>query len=219
MIPKKRWLSLLLSTFLVALMACEEAKEHTAPAIMPRDSASVMTTWGVNTLISDSGVVKYRVVTEKWEINQVRNPSRWTFEKGLFLEQFDESFHIEAYIQADTAYYFDQQRIWELHGRVKFRTKDGLRFTSEELFWDQNKHEFYSHRFSRVVTPTREMQGSYFLANEDMTHYTVTNTKGSFVKGADGMGTNEGDTILSAPDSVKGAMRQPTYAKPKTSER
>jgi hypothetical protein len=96
------------------------------------------------------------------------------------------------------------------------RTKDGLRFSSEELFWDQLSHEFYSNKFSRVVTPTREMQGSYFLSNEDMTHYTVTNTKGSFVKGAGGFGTNDGDTILSAPDSVKEMKRQPTYAKPKT---
>ena len=200
------------------LGSCEEAKEHTAPAIMPRDSASVMTTWGVNTLISDSGVVKYRIVTEKWEVNQVKNPSRWIFEQGVFLEQFNESFHIEAYIQADTAFYFDQQRIWELHGRVKIRTKDGVRFSSEELYWDQNRHEFYSNRFSRIITPTREMQGSYFLANEDMTHYMVTNTKGSFVKGSDGMGTNEGDTILSAPDSVKSSLRNPTSSKPKTSQ-
>lgn len=207
---------LFLAFLCTLVMSCNEAKEHTAPAIYPRDSVSVMTTWGVNTLISDSGVIKYRIVTEKWEVNQVKDPSRWIFEKGLFLEQFDEKFHIEAYIQADTAFYYDRKKLWELHGRVKVRTKDGLRFSSEELFWDQLSHEFYSNKFSRVITPTREMQGSYFLSNEDMTHYTVSNTKGSFVKGAGGFGTNEGDTILSAPDSVKEMKRQPTYAKPKT---
>ena len=66
------------------LGSCQEEIKHTAPAIYPRDSVSVMTTYGVNTLISDSGMIKYRIVTEKWEINQVRNPSRWIFEKGLF---------------------------------------------------------------------------------------------------------------------------------------
>ena len=78
------------------LAACQEAVEHTAPAIHDRDSASVMTTLGVNTLISDSGVIKYRIVTERWDVNEVRHPSRWTFDKGLFLEQFDENFHIQA---------------------------------------------------------------------------------------------------------------------------
>ena len=100
---------LFLAFLCTLVMSCNEAKEHTAPAIYPRDSVSVMTTWGVNTLISDSGVMRYRIVTEKWEVNQVRNPSRWIFEKGLLLEQFDEKFHIEAYIQSDTAYYYDQR--------------------------------------------------------------------------------------------------------------
>ena len=45
------------------------------------------------------------------------------------------------------------------------------------------------------------MEGTYFRSNERMTNYTITNSKGSFVKG--GMGENEGDSILAAPDTVK----------------
>ena len=40
--------------------------------------------------------------------------------------------------------------------------------------------------------------------------------KGSVVRGSDGMGTNEGDTILSAPDSVKSMKRKPTEPIKKT---
>ena len=54
---------------LIATISCKEAKEHTAPAILERDSVPIMTTYGVNTLISDSGVIKYRIVAERWEIN------------------------------------------------------------------------------------------------------------------------------------------------------
>ncbi len=164
----------------MAAMSCQETVEHTAPAVRPQDSVAVMTSYGVNTLISDSGVIKYRIVTERWEVNQARNPSRWVFDKGLFLEQFDEKFHVQAYIQCDTAYYFDQQRLWELRSRVRILTKDGLRFNSEELYWDESKHELYSYVFSRLVTPERTLQGSYFRSDERMTHYYVTNSKGSF---------------------------------------
>ena len=69
---------------IVALTACEQAVEHTAPAVNPKDSMPTMVTYGVNTLISDSGVVKYRIVTERYEVNQVKNPPRWTFDKGVF---------------------------------------------------------------------------------------------------------------------------------------
>ena len=140
----------------------------------------MMTSYGVNTLISDSGVIKYRIVTERWDVNTIKNPPRWTFEKGIFMEQFDQQFHIEGYIQADSAWYYDQQKLWELRGRVYIRNVNGLIFRSEELFWDGIKHEFYSHKFSRVVTPERTMEGTYFRSDEHMTHYEVTNSKGSF---------------------------------------
>lgn len=186
------------------LASCEGQKEHTAPAVHDRDSASMMISYGVNTLISDSGVIKYRIVTERWEVNTVRNPSRWIFEKGLFFEQFDEKFHVQSYIQCDTAYYYDQKKLWELRSRVSILTKDGLRFTSHQLFWDQASHELYSNVLSRLVTPDRTLEGTYFRSDERMTRYFVSNSRGSFEK-TDIAG--KGDTITSAPDTVKAAIR------------
>jgi hypothetical protein len=164
----------------MAFISCDEAQEHTAAAIYDRDSVSMMVSYGVNTLISDSGVIKYRIVTERWDVNTVRQPSRWTFEKGVFFEQFDEKFHVQAYVQADTAWYFDQLKLWHLRGRVRIRNVNGLIYQSEELYWDGMKHELYSNVFSKVTTPERSMEGTYFLSDEQMTHYTVSNSKGSF---------------------------------------
>ncbi len=201
----KHVLPFVLFVLLSATFSCTQEKEHTAPAIHARDSVSMMTSYGVNTLISDSGVMKYRIVTEKWEVNTVRNPSRWIFERGLFLEQFDEKFHVQAYIQSDTAYFYDQLKLWELRGRVRVRTADGLRFQSQELFWNQARHELYSNMFSRLVTPDRELQGAYFRSDERLTHYIISNTKGSFIKGD--MLSNDNDTIVSAPDTTKQKLR------------
>ena len=166
---------------LLLLNACTEAHEHTAPAINPEDSVSMMTSYGVNTLISDSGVIKYRIVTEQWDVNTVRQPSRWEFMKGIFFEQFDEQFHVQGYIQADTAWYFDQKRLWKLRGRVNLRNINGLIYTSEELYWDGIKHEFYSTCYSKVVTPERTIEGTYFRSDEQMNHYMVSNSQGSFL--------------------------------------
>lgn len=174
--------AVVLLLFVVLFASCDEQTEHTAPAIHERDSVSMMTTYGVNTLISDSGVMKYRIITERWDVNTIKNPSRWEFVKGIFLEQFDKKFHVEGYIQADTAWYYDQKKLWHLRGRVRVRNTDGLVYTSEELFWDGIRHELYSNVFSRVVTPERTMEGSYFRSDERMTHYYVSNSKGSFEK-------------------------------------
>ena len=168
-------ISLLAALFCIS---CQEQQEHTAPAINPRDSVAMMISYGVNTLISDSGVIKYRIVTERWEVNQNRKPSRWIFDKGLFLEQFDQRFHVESYIQCDTAYYYDESRLWELRGRVHILTNDGLRFSSEQLYWDELRHELYSHVYSKLVTPEREIEGSYFRSDETMTEYEIGDAKG-----------------------------------------
>lgn len=167
----------------------------------------MMISYGVNTLISDSGVMKYRIVAEEWEVNTVLVPSRWIFNKGLFMEQFDEKFHIEAFVQADTAFYYDQIRLWELRSNVRIRTIDGLKFSSNELFWDQQKREFYSHVSSTLITPERTMHGTYFRSDEQMTRYLVTNSKGSFESADFSKESNEepADTTIIAPPK-----RQPT---------
>ena len=189
----------LMLVLLVFVSCGEEAKEHTAPAIRERDSVSMMTSYGVNTLISDSGVIKYRIVTERWDVNVIRQPNRWEFMKGVFFEQFDEQFHVEGYIQADTAWYYDQMKLWKLRGRVRVRNNSGLRYESEELYWDGIRHELYSYVFSKVITPERTLQGTYFKSNERMTKYTVSNSKGSFLPNEeeknDSSSTNPTDTI------------------------
>ena len=151
----------------------------------------MMTSFGVNTMISDSGVMKYRIVTEQWDVNTVRQPSRWEFMKGIFFEQFDEEMNMQAYIQADTAWYYDQLRLWKLRGRVFIRRADNaLVYSSDELYWDGGRHQLYSHAYSRVVTPERTMEGTYFESNEEMTHYMITNSQGSF----------QADDILGDPE-------------------
>lgn len=175
-----RVLPVLLLINVLLLISCEQAQEHTAAAVNERDSASMMVSYGVNTLISDSGVIKYKIVTERWDVNTVKTPTRWTFEKGVFFEQFDQQFHVEAYVQADTAWYFDQLKLWKLRGRVRIRNVNGLIYQSEELYWDGLKHELYSNVFSKVITPERTLQGTYFRSDEHMRFYTVSNSKGSF---------------------------------------
>ena len=165
---------------LFLLSACDQVQEHTAPAINDKDSVAMMTTYGLNTLISDSGVIKYRIIAERWDVNTVRQPSYWEFIKGVFFEQFDEKFHVEAYVQADSAWYYDQLKLWKLRGRVRIRNANGLVYRSEELYWDGSSHELYSNVFSRVITPERALEGTYFRSNENMSRYIVSNSKGSF---------------------------------------
>ena len=202
MVRKMEGRVILAAVVFAAFTACSDnVKEHTA-----------MTSYGVNTLISDSGIIKYRIVTERWDVNIVRNPSRWTFEKGIFFEQFDEKFHVQAYIQADTAWYYDVKKLWHLRGRVRIRNINGLIYTSEELYWDGISHELYSNVFSKVVTPERQMEGSYFRSDEQMRHYLVSNSKGSFER-EDMTGENKAEE---QPQDPADTTKVEEYVRPAT---
>ena len=99
---------------LLSFSSCGGKKKTVGDAITERDSLPMMKTLGVTTLISDSGVTRYRVKTEEWLMFDRKKPSYWAFEKGVYLEQFDSIFNIEASIKADTAYFYDKQQLWKI---------------------------------------------------------------------------------------------------------
>ena len=170
----------LISMFLLLLSfcSCDEDAPDTAPAVVMRDSIPVMITRGVSKLISDSGVIRYKIVAEEWEVYDRTNPPRQVFKKGIFLKKFDEKFRVELYITADTAYWYNQN-LWELRGRVYIKNQNGTKFRTEELFWDMEKHRVYSNKYMHIITPTRELEGDRFWSNEQMTDYEIFNSAGT----------------------------------------
>lgn len=175
------WLPLLLifSFSLSLLFSCDEEKERLAEAIAESDSTAFMRSRGISTLISDSGVMRYKLIAEEWDIYTNTNPPTWKFVKGLLMERFDENFRIDLHVQADTAYLHDQ-RLWELRGRVVIRNVEGTLFRTEELFWDMNEHQMWSTQYMRIKTTDQELEGTDFRSNEQMTDYYVSNSIGAF---------------------------------------
>ena len=168
----------LITLLVVGLVACGNNHEHIAPAIDSNDSLPFMRSHGISNLISDSGVISYKIVAEDWFI-YTTEPPKWTFLKGLFLEKFDTTFHVQWHVQADTAYCHDN-RIWELRGRVVILNREGTLFRSEELFWDMNEHKMWSNLFMRIDKPDsdQQLQGDRFRSNEEMTDYHITSSTG-----------------------------------------
>ena len=50
----------------VLFPACSGGEKNLAEAITERDSLPSMKTLGVTTLISDSGITRYKIITEEW---------------------------------------------------------------------------------------------------------------------------------------------------------
>lgn len=163
----------------ILLPSCNKQKEM-AEAVTENDSLPDMKTTGVTTFISDSGMIRYKIITAEWLIfNQVDTPF-WAFEKGIYLEKFDTLFRIDSSIKADTAFYYEPKKLWELRGNVHIRSQRGDKFDTQLLFWDQNKERIYSDRYIRIEQPERILTGYGFESNQQMTEYQIYNNTGIF---------------------------------------
>lgn len=172
--------AVLVAVMFVLFPACSSQKKKTAPAIVEGDSLPTMRSTGVETLVSDSGMIRYKVITEEWLIYSKRNPPFWAFEKGVYLEKFDSLFHIDASIKADTAYYYETKKLWELRKNVHIRSQKGEKFDTDQLFWDQENKKIYSDKFIRIEGSDRVLTGYGFESNQEMTEYRIFNNTGIF---------------------------------------
>ena len=186
----------------VLFPACSGDNKNLAEAITERDSLPTMKTLGVTTLISDSGITRYKIITEEWEIYDKKNPPYWAFEKGVYLEKFDSLFHIDASIKADTAYYYEKKKLWELRSNVHIRNLQGDKFDTQLLFWDEAKEQIYSDKPIRIEQADKSIiNGQYgFKSNQQLTEYEIYNSGGEFIV----KDTTPADsTKVAASDSIK----------------
>ena len=173
------------AAFLAAVMfvlfpACSGKNKNLAEAISENDTLPSMKTLGVTTLISDSGITRYKVVAEEWLIYDKKNPPYWAFEKGVYLEKFDSLLRIDASIKADTAYYHEKKKVWELKGNVQILSQRGDKFQTDLLFWDEKKEKVYSDKFIQIEQEDKIIKGYGFESNQQLTEYEIKNTTGVF---------------------------------------
>ena len=173
------------AAFLAAVMfvlfpACSGKDKKLAEAIAENDTLPSMKSLGVTTLISDSGITRYKIVAEEWLIHDKKNPPYWAFEKGVYLEKFDTLFRVDASIKADTAYYHEKKKLWELRGHVQILSQRGDRFQTDLLFWDEKKEKVYSDKFIQIEQEDKVIKGYGFESNQDLSEYEIKNTTGIF---------------------------------------
>jgi hypothetical protein len=176
--------------------SCQNANQEEGANIGTRDSLPILKSMGVSTLISDSGIVQYKIISEDWFIYDKKDPSYWSFEKGLFIEKYDKLHNVETFISCDTAYYYDKKKLWELRGRVLVKNLKGESFKTTLLYWDQALHEIYSSEYMQI-NGANKLEGYNFRSNEQMTDYKIYSSKGDFQlkENRDTISTNTTPTV------------------------
>lgn len=165
---------------LLFTVACSKEVKEVVDATYDPEKSYTMKATQVNTLISDSGITRYRIEAAEWIVFGKAKEPYWYFPEGIYVEKFDTLFHSEASIKADTAYYFDKKGLWHLIGNVEVESLQGEQFDTSELFWDQKKEKVYSDKYIRIQQKEQIITGVGFESNQNMTRYKIFNTQGEF---------------------------------------
>lgn len=159
----------------VILPACGNEGERTFKGKIDPETFATMTTRDVETLISDSGVMRYKITTDLWLVYDEAKEPKWKFPHGLHLDRYDNFFKREATVDCDSATYFKDKQLWRLDGNVKVVNVAGEKFLTQQLFWDQRKEEIYSDSFIQIQRVDRMMEGYGFTSNSQLTKFNVKN--------------------------------------------
>lgn len=160
--------------------ACSRGEKQKAAAIEDRAATPDMEVKDISTLISDSGVVRYRINAKLWRMYENAQAQYWEFPEGVYLEKFNERLTVEASLVADYAYYDKRAERWQLRGHVHAMNEMGEEFETPELFWSQPNEKIYSDTTIRITKATSIIEGIGFESNQTMTLYTIQNPTGVF---------------------------------------
>ncbi len=198
---------------LLFMLSCKENKNEMVNITFDPQNSYTLKETNVETLISDSGVTRYKMLTPTWLIFSKADEPYWYFPNGVYLEKFDTVFNVEASIKADTAYYFQNRKLWQLDGKVDISNLEGERFETSQLFWDEGKETIYSDSFIRITKGDYVNTGTRFRSNQDLTVYQIYNSSADIpVNMEKGSAENdslpddslvEAATIPNEPDSLQ----------------
>lgn len=161
-------------------VACSREKKEVVVVAFDPEKTYTMKATDVATLISDSGVTRYRINAKQWLVFGKAADPHWYFPEGIYVEKFDTLFRTDASIKADTAYYYDKKGLWELIGNVEIESLQGERFETSHLFWNQKEGKVYSEQFIRIEQADKVITGTGFESNQEMTQYKIFHSQGIF---------------------------------------
>lgn len=193
--------------------SCREEEKPVLAGKIDPEKFPTMKTLDVSTLISDSGITRYKVTSPVWLVFDEAKIPQWQFPKGLHLEKYDDFFRRDATVDADRATYFKEKQLWRLDGYVRIANIANEKFLTPQLYWDQRRQKLYSDSFIHIEKADRTIEGYGFESNEQMTDYRVRNVSGIFPASQFKNGPAQNDST-SATRVVKPASSATRVVKP-----
>ena len=162
---------LLLPIAILLAVACNNPQTTTTANKYMMDSTALdslpsLQGEGINTLVTDSGKISYRMIASKLSIFDKVDSPYWDFSEGVHMITFSDNGKDNGEIQSKYAIYYVKKDLWELRNNVVAKNPDGKKIETELLYWDQKKKIIYSDAFVKITEDDMITKGTGFRSDE-----------------------------------------------------
>ena len=133
----------------------------------------------ITTIVSDSGIIRYRIIAPDWYVYEKADTPYWDFPNGLRFERFDENYKVDAEIECDRAVYYSKLDLWKLNDNVEATNLNKEEFYTNELYWNPKEERVYSDSAITIIQKERKILGVGFESNQTFSRYSIRQPKGT----------------------------------------
>ncbi len=177
---QRRYVGIPFLLAVVLLISCQtKVSTDIPPELLTNTKMADMVAISFETFVSDSGVVKYHLVTPKMLIYDDPKQPYKDFPDGFLMQRYDHNKKIISQISGNRGKYFDREKKWEAYGNVVLVNSEGDTLRSEELKYYEIEDLIFSDQFVSIKKGDQYITGTGgFKSDAQMSKWSFLKTKG-----------------------------------------
>lgn len=195
---KKYSVAVLVSGAAMLFYGCENNIEQ-IKAFYPTENLPVLEAKNFETLLTDSGQVRYSLKAPVLLRFEDEGRNYIEFPEGMELVKFDEHKRIISSITADYAKQFVAEDKWEAKNNVVATNAQGDTLKTEHLIWEEKKEIIYTEEFVRIIRTDQIITGIGFTSDQKLQNWKIKNPKGTIFVSVNNEGPKN-DSIVPVPE-------------------
>ena len=158
------------------ILSCEN-DINKVDALMKKKTA-VEEVLKVTSYMSQDGIMKAKL-TSPYMLRHQTDSAYAEFPRTLHVDFFNDTLKIESILDAHYARYREYERkVFLKDSVVVINILKGDTLKTDELWWDQNKQEFYTDKPVRIYQPDKTIYGIGMKAGQSLDWYNIYHITG-----------------------------------------
>ncbi len=166
----------MLLAVLLFIYSCTSNKPEEIKAIEEIQNIPSLELYDYESFITDSGKVKYQLITPQLLNFDKREDPYKEFPQGGHIITYDDTTNvIKSEIKCKYAINYEKEKLWDLRNNVEAINEDGVLFNTEQLFWNEKDKRIYTDKFIKITTEDKIITGYGLEATQNLNDYEIKN--------------------------------------------